>query len=125
MGDQELNVIFSRNLNYWLQQREKTQADLYKYMHVSSAIVSDWCTAKKRPKLENIIIIARWLMIEISDLLEEKDRKLSERERKISNLVYKVKTDEEYGDLMIDIYEMDELKYESLKSYVKFLKSGD
>ena len=32
MEDKELNKIFSKNLNYWLARRGKTQADLYKKM---------------------------------------------------------------------------------------------
>ena len=72
MEDKELNRIFSKNLTYWLHEREKTQADLYKKMKVSSAVASDWCNEKKMPRIDKMVIIASWLSIELSDLLEDK-----------------------------------------------------
>lgn len=67
----KLRKSFSRNLVYWLGKREKSQAELCKQMHVSSATVSDWCNAKKIPRIYNIIEITDWLKIELSDLFTE------------------------------------------------------
>lgn len=64
----ELRKTFSKNLVFWLKKRSKTQSDLYKKNHVSSATASDWCNAKKMPRIYNIIEIAEWLNIDISDL---------------------------------------------------------
>lgn len=72
MEEKEINRIFSKNLTYWLQERDKTQADLYKRMNVSSATASDWCNEKKIPRVDKLVVIADWLSIELSDLLEEK-----------------------------------------------------
>lgn len=97
MEDKEVYRIFSKNLNYWLSVNNKTQADLYRKMGVSSATASDWCNEKKIPRVDKLVVIANWLSIELSDLLEkkeyteqksqEKDSKssiaLSELERKI------------------------------------------
>lgn len=91
MGEEiqkEINKIFSKNLTYWLQKREKTQADLYKKMNVSSATASDWCNEKKIPRVDKLVIIAKWLNIELSDLLENKGYKdvtfrVSELEKQI------------------------------------------
>ncbi len=84
----ELKKIFSENLIYWLQKREKTQADLYKKMNVSSATASDWCNEKKIPRVDKLVIIAKWLNIELSDLLEKKKHndvnfRVSELEKQI------------------------------------------
>lgn len=100
MGEEiqkEINKIFSKNLIYWLQKREKTQADLYKKMNVSSATASDWCNEKKIPRVDKLVIIAKWLNIEISDLLEQKEYndinfRVSELEKQII-IAYR-KTDE-------------------------------
>lgn len=67
-AQEELRKNFSRNLLYWLAKREKSQAELCRQMHVSSATVSDWCNAKKIPRIYNIIEIAEWLKIDLSDL---------------------------------------------------------
>lgn len=50
MDKNDINIIFSKKLVYWLERRGKTQADLYKMLGVSSATVSDWCNNKKCQK---------------------------------------------------------------------------
>ncbi len=72
MEEKDLKRIFSKNLIYWLNERNKTQADLYKKMNVSSATASDWCNEKIIPRVDKLVIIADWLNIELSDLLENK-----------------------------------------------------
>lgn len=74
METKDINKIFSKNLTYWLQQRDKTQADLYKKMNVSSATVSDWCNEKKIPRVDKLVTMASWLSVELSDLLEDKNK---------------------------------------------------
>lgn len=87
-SQKEINKIFSKNLTFWLQERGKAQADLYKKMNVSSATVSDWCNEKKIPRADKLVAIANWLNIELSDLLENKEYKstnfrVSELEKQI------------------------------------------
>ena len=71
MANEELKKLFAENLKHWLTIREKTQADLARYMHVSSATASDWCHGNKMPRTDKIQSICTWLGIELSDLLEE------------------------------------------------------
>lgn len=91
MANEEMKKIFSANLRRWLVNKNKTQADLYRYLRVSSATVSDWCNAKTMPRTDKIQAIAIWLGIELSDLLEEKetnDYYLNKKTRKIAQEVY-------------------------------------
>lgn len=69
--DEEIRKIFSENLVRLMNERGKTQADLYRYMDVSSATASDWCTGKKMPRMDKINSIANWLVVDITDLLTE------------------------------------------------------
>lgn len=69
----DIKMIFSVNLKKWLVDRDKNQADVSRYLGVSSATVSDWCSAKKIPRMDKIQSLANWLCIEVSDLLEEKN----------------------------------------------------
>lgn len=71
--EDKIKIIFKNNLNKIMEMRGKTQADLCRYMDVSSATVSDWCNGKKMPRTDKIQSIANWLLVEMSDLLEEKD----------------------------------------------------
>lgn len=73
MSVEDYKKIFSENLTYYLKLKGKTQADLYRYMNVSSATVSDWCNGKKLPRMDKIQSICNWLGLEKSDLLSEKD----------------------------------------------------
>lgn len=88
MEEKDLKRIFSKNLIYWLNERNKTQADLYKKMNVSSATASDWCNEKIIPRVDKLVIIADWLNIELSDLLENKKSIISttKNDFPISNL---------------------------------------
>ncbi len=77
MEENEIKKIFSKNLAFWLNERNKTQADLYKQIKVSSATASDWCNEKIIPRVDKSVVIAEWLNIEFSDLLEDKKRNRS------------------------------------------------
>lgn len=91
MANEEMKRVFSANLRRWLSNKNKTQADLYKYLKVSSATVSDWCNAKTMPRTDKIQAIANWLGIDLSDLLEEKkpnDYYLNNKTKKIAQEVY-------------------------------------
>lgn len=73
MANEELKQIFANNLRYWLKERDKTQADLSRYMKVSSATTSDWYHGYKMPRTDKIQSICTWLGIELTDLLQEQD----------------------------------------------------
>lgn len=79
MTEENFNELFSRNLRHYLSLNDKTQADLCKYLGVSSAVVSDWCNQKKVPRMDKIQAICNWLNIEKSDLLEDKNHNNDEK----------------------------------------------
>ena len=118
MEGKNINKIFSENLRRWLTIRNKTQADLYKKMGVSSASVADWCTGKKMPKVDKIVMIADWLMIELTDLLEEEKRMPTEMDR----LIFRLKDDLHFRSMIMDIGSFDEEKLKKVKDYVELLK---
>lgn len=64
--------IFADNLNYFLSKNQKTQSDLAKYMHVSTATASDWCNAKKMPRVDKLKSIANYFHINLSDLVDDR-----------------------------------------------------
>ena len=73
MANDEMKKVFAINLRYWLKKRDKTQADLARYMKVSSATASDWCNGNKMPRTDKIWSICTWLGLEIDALLKERD----------------------------------------------------
>ena len=77
----DIRDLFSRNLSNQLYKQDKSQADLCKRLNVSSATASDWCNGKKLPRLDKIQTICNWLGIEKSDLLEDKEKVLTDSAR--------------------------------------------
>ena len=67
----ELTRIFSKNLERLLYERKKSQADMARYMHVSSATASEWVNGKKMPRADKLQSLANWLSVDLSDLLQE------------------------------------------------------
>jgi repressor LexA len=72
MSEEEIRKIFSRNLTKLLEERDKSQKDLVDFINVSSSTVSNWCTGQKLPRMDKVQLIANWLGVNNSDLLENK-----------------------------------------------------
>lgn len=75
--EENTSKIFGRNLRDLLEKNGKTQADLVRYIHVSSATVSDWTNGKKIPRPDKLLAICRWLDCELSDLLGKENQEPS------------------------------------------------
>lgn len=117
MDKNDINIIFSKKLVYWLERRGKTQADLYKMLGVSSATVSDWCNNKKMPKADKLIIIAKWLMIELSDLLEDKDP----TNDKINDILFRIKDDDEFREAITILFDSTKENFDKILDYERLL----
>ena len=118
MDSEELKEIFSENLLYWLAYRGKTQADLYRMAGVSSATASDWCNGKKIPRTDKLVDIAQWLMIELSDLLYKNSKKRSDTD----GIIYRLKDDVEFKNVVIDINNFSFDQFQRVKDYIELLK---
>lgn len=70
--NQKQKEIFAKNLQYWLKMKNKTQMDLMNDLKLSSSTVSDWCNAKKYPRMGTVQMLADYLGILKSDLVDEK-----------------------------------------------------
>lgn len=72
MSDDNYREIFARNLRYFMAINDKSQKDLVDDLGYSSAIISNWYTGKKIPRIGKVQQLADYFGIEKSDLLEEK-----------------------------------------------------
>lgn len=75
MSDERSKEIFSRNLRRYMELKEKTQADMARDLHVSTATASDWCNRKKMPRSDKLVMISNWLGIDLSELMSEEEPK--------------------------------------------------
>ena len=71
MSEQEFNKLFSKNLNFYLNKYELTQADLAKRLNVSTASVSNWCRGIKTPRIDKVDAMCEILHINRSDLMTD------------------------------------------------------
>lgn len=117
MENNEINKIFSKKLIYWLERRGKTQADLYKILGVSSATVSDWCNNKKMPKADKLVAISKWLMIELSDLLEDKEP----TNDKMNDIIFRIKDDDEFREAITILFDSNKENFNKILDYERLL----
>lgn len=69
--DDKVKSVFAENLRRLLKKHDLKQADIARYMGVSSATVSDWCNGRKVPRMDKISWLASWLSVNVSDLICE------------------------------------------------------
>ena len=117
----EINKIFSDNLNYWLERRGKTQNDLVIELDMAKSTVSEWCSGKKIPRTDKLVMISLYLMIELTDLLEVKDKK----ENIYNDIMYRIKESSDFRQLVEDIFRLNREDYEYVKKTVNILKKED
>ncbi len=72
MSEQDFNLLFSKNLNYFLHKNEKTQLDLANHLGVSTSAVSAWCRGLKTPRMDKVDAMCKYFGIKRSDLMEDK-----------------------------------------------------
>lgn len=70
--DNNTKKTFARLLQYYANIRGKQQSDLVKDLKLSQSTVSNWWTGEKMPRMNNIQMLADYLGVEKSDLLEDK-----------------------------------------------------
>ena len=72
MSEKDFNLLFSKNLNYYLQLNGKTQLDLAKYLGASASAVSAWCRGMKTPRMDKVDAMCEYFQIRRADLMEDK-----------------------------------------------------
>lgn len=68
---QEQKNIFADNLNRLLSESGKNQSDLVTHFGITASTVSDWCNAKKYPRVDKMQMLADYFGIKKSDLTEK------------------------------------------------------
>lgn len=68
MTDRE---IFQRNLNYYLEKYDKTQAELVKYTGSSKQTVSGWVHGVSYPRIDMMEKIANFFGVKTTDIVSE------------------------------------------------------
>ncbi len=68
--DEKYKKIFSKNLNYYMNLKGKTQTDIINDLDINKSAISSWCNGTRLPRMNKVELLANYLGINKSDLIE-------------------------------------------------------
>ncbi len=73
--DNKYKKIFSENLNYYMNLKGKTQSDIIYDLNINKSAISSWCNGTRLPRMDKIELLAHYLHINVSNLIEDGNEK--------------------------------------------------
>ena len=70
-SDDKYKYLFSKNLNYYMTLKNKTQADIINDLDINKSAVSSWCNGTRLPRMNKVQMLADYFGIHFSKLIEE------------------------------------------------------
>lgn len=113
----ENKSIFAKNLKRYMEINGKTRRDICQALDLSYYTVSDWCNAKKYPRMDKVELLANYFGIQKSDLIEEKLTEEKEKDNDaLANIIVRMRTDKRFFDLVASLYYLDGDKIDGVQS---------
>jgi len=72
MSEDKFKAIFSKNLRYYMNLKRKTQIDIINDLDINKSSISSWVNGTRLPRMDKVEMLARYLGISRSDLIEER-----------------------------------------------------
>ena len=72
MPYEEFNKLFAKNLRYYLNKYNMTQAELAKHLNVGTTSVYNWCNGIKSPRMDKVDAMCELFNCKRSNLMEDK-----------------------------------------------------
>lgn len=113
--------VMSKNLKYYIERSGKDRKDLAEIWGFPYSTVTEWINGKKYPRIDRIEIMAEYFGILKSDLIEEKTKEHREMQQKnsiLTDLTIRMRTDDDFADLMKGISQLDPVQLASVKQVV-------
>nr|DAQ31972.1 MAG TPA: Repressor protein CI [Caudoviricetes sp.] len=73
MPYEEFNKLFAKNLRYYLNKNNMTQAELAKRLNVGTTSVYNWCNGIKSPRMDKVDAMCHIFNCKRSNLIEDKE----------------------------------------------------
>ena len=111
-------TILSKNLKRYIEQSGKDRRELAEIWGFPYSTVTEWINGRKYPRIDRIEIMADYFGILKSDLIEEKTeehRKMQKNNDIITDVVVKMRTDENFFSLMECLLSLDAEKQLAIK----------
>ena len=119
LGNKE---ILSKNLKYYIEKSGKDRRELAEIWGFPYSTVSEWINGNKYPRIDRIEIMADYFGILKSDLIEERTEEYREMKKHNdiqTDIVVRMRTDDEFYDVVKRIYELDREKLKSLRQLLQ------
>ena len=61
--DEKYKKIFSKNLNYYMNLKGKTQTDIINDLDINKSAISSWCNGSRLPRMNKVELLANYLIL--------------------------------------------------------------
>ncbi len=115
----------AKNLNYYIERSGKSKKEIAEIIGVAASTFNEWTKGKKYPRIDKIEILANYFGILKSDLIEEKTEEHKEMSKKndtLSDIIVRMRTDEDFFEAVNIMYMLDDEKFSSIKQMLTLLK---
>lgn len=115
----------AKNLSYYVEQSGKTKKEIAEAIGVAASTFNEWTKGNKYPRIDKIEMLANYFGILKSDLIEEKAEEHKGMQKKndvLANIIFKMRTDEDFFEAVSYMYTLDSEKLASVKQMLTFLK---
>lgn len=125
MADEEQKRIFSKNLNKFLSQSQKTQKEVAEAINVSPQTFNTWCQGIALPRMGKVQKLADYFGILKSDLIDDKeDPDLTSRDKRdiakdLDRIMAEIKNGDD-GPLYYNGTEIDNASINLLENAIEF-----
>ena len=72
MSEDVYKKIFSKNLRHYMARAGKSQIDIINDLGINKSSISTWVNGTRLPRMDKVELLARYLGIKRSDLIEDK-----------------------------------------------------
>lgn len=99
MSGAEFLLVFSKNLKFYLERYEMSQADLAKRLGVSTTSVSNWVQGLKAPRMDKVDTMCDLFNCSRSDLMEERSKSGYYLDQETAEIAQRIKDSSELAAL--------------------------
>lgn len=120
--------IFCKNLNFYMNERDKSRREVSDAIGVSYFTFTDWVKGKNFPRMGMVAKLAQYFDISISDLIEERktgESTIEEAPIETAGLHTRILTDIELMESIKEYYELSTSNQKMVRDLIHNLRKGE
>ena len=110
--------VLARNLLYYVERSGKTQKEIAEIVGVAPSTFNAWINGYKYPRIDKIEMLANLFGILKSDLIEDREE-MQKNNDILTDIVIRLRGDEEFRALVSSLYDLDKEKITSFRLMLK------